>query len=86
MTNTLITGPTVARDAAGRSKHILFVGQDVTAVRKTMAKCMELASLYKLVIEESSAPIFGVSEEGLVTDWNAATVKMTKVDFHPFSL
>jgi signal transduction histidine kinase len=72
-------GPNVSRDLTGRARDVLFVGQDVTDVRKTMVKCLEIEAGYQRVIAESGSPIFGVSTDGSITDWNCATEAITKI-------
>ena len=75
----LFVGPNVSRDLTGRARDVLFVGQDVTDVRKTMVKCAEIEAGYQRVIAESGSPIFGVSTDGSITDWNCATEAITKI-------
>eukprot|EP00284_Hemiselmis_tepida_P014974 CAMPEP_0174922286 /NCGR_PEP_ID=MMETSP1355-20121228/5765_1 /TAXON_ID=464990 /ORGANISM="Hemiselmis tepida, Strain CCMP443" /LENGTH=1210 /DNA_ID=CAMNT_0016167861 /DNA_START=6 /DNA_END=3635 /DNA_ORIENTATION=+ len=75
----LYVGPTVSRDSSGKARDVMFVGQNVTEVKDTLAKCMDMEAGYQRVISDSASPIFGVDMDGLVTDWNAAAVAMTGV-------
>jgi len=73
----ILLNATTRRDARGNITGVVGVGQDITKLRQGMEESKNLAEGLARLIETANAPIFGVSVDGLVTEWNRKAVDLT---------
>eukprot|EP00930_Biecheleria_cincta_P101742 TRINITY_DN933_c0_g2_i2.p1 TRINITY_DN933_c0_g2~~TRINITY_DN933_c0_g2_i2.p1 ORF type:complete len:2380 (-),score=509.92 TRINITY_DN933_c0_g2_i2:507-7646(-) len=74
---TVLLNATTRRDAKGHIIGVVGVGQDITELNKLMAEAQRVADDLTRFIETAHAPIFGISREGRVTEWNHMMSKIT---------
>jgi len=68
---TVLLNATTRRDAKGLITGVVGVGQDITELNKVLAESKRIADDLMRLIETANAPIFGIDNEGRVTEWNA---------------
>ncbi|CAK0900951.1 unnamed protein product, partial [Prorocentrum cordatum] len=73
----VLLNATPRRDAKGKVTGVLGVGQDITPMRKALTESKTVAEDLSRLIETANAPIFGVSVEGCVTEWNAKAAELS---------
>jgi len=79
----VLLNATARRDANDIVTGMVGVGQDITNLRKAMAKGQRIADDLTRLIDTANAPIFGIDTNGCVTEWNnkaAEISKWTKAD------
>jgi len=66
----ILLNATTRRGTDGEITGVIGVGQDITELRSLRAEQHRNADDLSRLIETANAPIFGVSTDGLVTEWN----------------
>ncbi|CAK0908113.1 unnamed protein product, partial [Prorocentrum cordatum] len=74
----ILLNATTRRDANGTVTGVVGVGQDITEIHKALTESQTVAEDLSRLIETANAPIFGVSVDGHVTEWNAKAAELTK--------
>merc|ERR1719238_2294336 len=73
----LLINASTRRDADGHVVGVVGVAQDVTEQNAGARKAETLALELQSLIDNASAPIFGIDMHGNVNEWNVTTVKIT---------
>ena len=77
----VLLNATTRRDAKGTVTGVVGVGQDITEIQKVLTESKTVAEDLSRLIETANAPIFGVSVDGRVTEWNTkAAILLTNND------
>ena len=66
----ILLNASTRRDAAGNIVGAIFVGNDTTDLKRAELRARGAAEDLARLIDTANAPIFGVSTNGLVTEWN----------------
>ena len=66
----ILLSASTRRDAAGNIVGVIFVGNDITDLKRAELRARGAAEDLARLIDTANAPIFGVSTNGLVTEWN----------------
>jgi PAS domain S-box-containing protein len=66
------------RDEHGVIYGVVGVGQDITDRKKTEIELQRVAGDLTRLIDTANAPIFGIDENGNVTEWNQTAARITK--------
>ena len=66
----ILLSASTRRDAAGNIVGVILVGNDITDLKRAELRARGAAEDLARLIDTANAPIFGVSTNGLVTEWN----------------
>eukprot|EP00931_Biecheleriopsis_adriatica_P106544 TRINITY_DN8097_c0_g3_i2.p1 TRINITY_DN8097_c0_g3~~TRINITY_DN8097_c0_g3_i2.p1 ORF type:complete len:1813 (-),score=330.93 TRINITY_DN8097_c0_g3_i2:209-5092(-) len=75
---TVLLNATTRRDSKGHIIGVVGVGQDITGLNALMAESQRVANDLTKLIETAHAPIFGINNEGRVTEWNRMMKNITE--------
>merc|ERR1719277_404484 len=73
----ILLNATTRRGADGEVTGVIGVGQDITELRAVTAEQHRIADDLSRLIESANAPIFGVSVDGHVTEWNRKAAQLS---------
>eukprot|EP00928_Gymnodinium_smaydae_P025622 TRINITY_DN2034_c0_g1_i6.p1 TRINITY_DN2034_c0_g1~~TRINITY_DN2034_c0_g1_i6.p1 ORF type:complete len:2576 (-),score=526.78 TRINITY_DN2034_c0_g1_i6:89-7759(-) len=76
---TFLLNATTRRDSKGNVIGVVGVGQDFTEINELMAESKRVADDLTRLIETANAPIFGIDNEGLITEWNHRVASVTEI-------
>mgnify|MGYP003330417148 CR=1 FL=1 len=66
----VLLNATTRRDAQGKIVGVMGVGQDITDLKRKEQEVAYIAADLRALIDTANAPIFGITKDGLVNEWN----------------
>jgi PAS domain S-box-containing protein len=66
----VLLNATTRRDAQGGIVGVVGVGQDITGLKRKEQEVSRIAADLRALIDTANAPIFGITPDGLVNEWN----------------
>ncbi|TKJ45035.1 hypothetical protein CEE34_10515 [Candidatus Aerophobetes bacterium Ae_b3a] len=73
----ILLNSTVRRDSSGNIIGVIGIGQDISELDSYRSQVERTASELTQLIDTANAPIFGVDNKGLITEWNQKTTEIT---------
>ena len=73
----VLLNATTRRDARGDIVGVVGVGQDITSLKVKENELSNVAADLRALIDTANAPIFGITREGLVNEWNNKAAEIT---------
>jgi len=73
----ILLNSTTRRDASDQIRGVVGVGQDITELNKVRIEQANIANELTQLIDTANAPIFGIDDQGNITEWNQQAEKIT---------
>ena len=73
----VLLNATTRRDARGEIVGVVGVGQDITSLKAKENELSNVAGDLRALIDTANAPIFGITGDGLVNEWNNKAAEIT---------